>query len=139
MRGAATAALIAAASVLGLAACTGPIELSVFTREQTDADRLPDPDLFAESIHVESTRHLIDDDGWQYYAAMGENTGYCLIAINSVRVGEAFSSCSPTLPVGVGFGGVDGGLNIEMVPDGYSGHSRDGWDTLGPNLLIQTD
>jgi hypothetical protein len=132
MRRSVIAALIAAASVLGLAACSGPLEISVFSEPQGDDDVLVNDGVLLDYINPESVRHLADAEGFQFFAAISKR-GYCLIVVEEVRHGAA-SSCSPTLPVyhsGMG-------PSATLVADDYADHDADGWETLTPNLLIQS-
>jgi hypothetical protein len=131
MRRAAKVALIAAASVLGLAACNGPMPISVFSEPQENEDLVPHASSLSNSINHESVRHLVDSDGWRYFAAISAE-GYCLIVFE-VATAASSSSCSSGLPA---YGG-GLGPNVQLVPDNYSHHDGDGWTTLTPNLLIQ--
>jgi hypothetical protein len=132
MRRAATAALIAAASALALAACNGPIDISLFSEPQDDDDVVRSA-ILSDSINTDSVRHLADTDTHRYFAAISAD-GYCLIVIEDAT-GNSSSGCSPRLPVATG--GI--GPSVQLVPDNYFAHESDGWTTVTPNLLIQTD
>ncbi|WP_167138870.1 hypothetical protein [Diaminobutyricimonas sp. TR449] len=129
MRRAAAAALIAAVSVLGLAACSGPLEISLFSDPQDDTDRSVDLDVLSDSINLDSVRHLADADGLRYFAAISSD-GYCVFVVDP-GIGSA-GGCSQTLPASV----AGQGKSVQLVPDNYSAHDGDGWRELTPNLLI---
>ncbi len=130
MRRAAAAALIAAASVLGLAACYSPMPISLFSEPQDEDDLVPAAILY-DTINPDSVRHLADTDGWRYFAAFSQD-GYCVIVIE-IATAASSSGCSSILPAHVG--GL--GPSVQLVPDDYSAHDADGWEILTPNLLIQ--
>ncbi|WP_157156775.1 hypothetical protein [Diaminobutyricimonas sp. LJ205] len=130
MRRAAAAALIGAASVLGLAACDSPMPISLFSEPQ-DADDVPT--LEFTDVRDSTTRHLADHDGWSFFAAIGQHGGYCVIATRPDGEGSSMG-CSDNLPVGIGISGA--GTMVELVPDGFVENPPDGWTALSPNLMI---
>jgi hypothetical protein len=137
MRSAALTASIAAASVLGLAACSTPQDLALFRQQQTDADRLPDGADRPGGIDEDTTRFLAEADGFNIYAARDEEGSTCVVVVDAVDPAQISASCSPGGVLEVTGGGSP---HVKLVVDGPAQSvPGDGWSRLAPNLLIKDD
>ncbi|WP_167041083.1 hypothetical protein [Salinibacterium sp. ZJ454] len=138
MRGAAAVALIAAASVLGLAGCSSPSPVSALDRAQSETDVLAQFSQL-ESLDVDSVRHLADtatDAGQRkYFVGRDEDGGYMLIAVGTEPT-DLSTGGSRSLPFQLGL--ADGTI-VQLVPNGLSDIPADGWTAVAPNLLIKEE
>jgi hypothetical protein len=104
------------AAGLALSGCTEPGALDIFSEVQTDEDRLPantTPNV-VDAIEPDSTRLLWTNDGIGYFAALSDDSGQCLVVLEDV---EAWSGCSPSLPIQIGTQGGPHMLFGDDLPD----------------------
>jgi hypothetical protein len=90
--------------------------LGIFSADQSAEDRLPEgatPHVIG-GIDPDSTRLLWTSDGVSYFAALSEESGQCLVVLES---GEAWSGCSALLPIQLESQGGPEMLFADKLPD----------------------
>lgn len=118
-------ALLGLALVVVTSGCTGN-EFATRDRAQTDADRLPatTPVALLSEVEAASTRFLGTVDGQDlYFATAVDNGNYCI-----VRAGEhAQASCSPQLPIVLGFDSGDIALAARQPAENWAAVGESLW------------
>lgn len=119
----------AAAALVLLASCSiTALGIEHFDREQTAADTV-DRDALRELsiIDPDSTRHLVDDAGTQFFAAQRSSSeSVCLVMIPDSDDG-ASAACSVSEPVTVKDGNTEYSLTRMADADA-------GWEEIAPYL-----
>ena len=130
-------ACVSAVTVLALAGCSG--EPKIFQTRHVATDRVPAGISSMLQIDPASTRHLVDTDGIQFYAARpatsSPDTDMCLTAIPNDNVNASSASCGRAGD----FSMTIGDLTAKVMPDGVQGSDPAGWEKKGDYLLVHHD
>jgi hypothetical protein len=126
-------------SVLGLAACSGPV-LGLLDQEQTDRDQLTiRTDL--DGIDLATTRFLAERDGVEYFAARpvqgnSDEDTVCLLIEEGIGVGL---ECAPLARGAAGATIRDSRVTAVLLPDDVDRNdlTDEGFELLHPNLAVR--
>lgn len=121
--------LLASVAVgLSLSGCGEPRARDIFLEEQSQEDRVAEgaTSNVIEGIDPDTTRLLWTNDGIAYFAALSDDDRQCLVVLED---SEAWSACSPSLPIQVESQGGPHVLLGDGLPD-----ASEGWVKVADHL-----
>lgn len=129
-----------AIAVLATSACSGSA-IDAFDRDQTESDLLPQEfiDSFsgdAPGIDLDSTRFLVEERGFEYFAATANDEQRDLLCLIVVPTGDAelaSSACG-----GAGWVGTSlPPLGVQAELNSHFHGEREGWREMAPGLYAK--